>query len=365
MAPGADPLVSSRGRGHHAMCGGPGHLGVASHRPSGRARAPGAQGTARCLHGRAASPLEDVAGTGAGAPRVSAPPGFKPPEPQPLTVTRPGDLPSLLTGSLALLLRLASGVFVLGWTPRFSFEKPEPSKYGLQLGPVTLRDTSPILEGAPRPSEPLVLYEYEASPFCRKVREVAQLLDITVEMRPCPGARVGFAKELEGRGGKMVVPYLVDPNTRSEMYESEDIIDYLLATYGPPADKYDAKALWPMRGTFPLVTGSYAAVARGFAGASRQPDARPDNERMQPLELWGYEASPFVRPVREKLCALCLPHRIVPCSRGSRNRDALIAKTGSRFQVPYLVDPNTGIDLFESPEILEYLDAVYTVPAAG
>ena len=37
------------------------------------------------------------------------------------------------------------------------------------------------------------------------------------------------------------------------------------------------------------------------------------------------------------------------------------AKTGVQFQVPYLVDPNTGVALFESIEIIEYLEAVYTV----
>jgi hypothetical protein len=43
---------------------------------------------------------------------------------------------------------------------------------------------------------------------------------------------------------------------------------------------------------------------RGLPASRRQANARPDNERMIPLELWGYECSPFVRPVREKLCAL-------------------------------------------------------------
>ena len=33
----------------------------------------------------------------------------------------------------------------------------------------------------------------------------------------------------------------------------------------------------------------------------------------------------------------------------------------SAAQVPYLVDPNTGVALFESPEILDYLEEVYTV----
>ena len=68
-----------------------------------------------------------------------------------------------------------------------------------------------------------------------------------------------------------------------------------------------------------------------------------------------------MRPVREKLCALCLRHVVVPTARGSPNRDKLIAKTGVQFQVPYLVDPNTGVELFESPEILDYLEEVYTV----
>ena len=33
-------------------------------------------------------------------------------------------------------------------------------------------------------------------------------------------------------------------------------------------------------------------------------DARADNGVMEPLVLYGYETSPFVRPVREKLCQL-------------------------------------------------------------
>ena len=30
-------------------------------------------------------------------------------------------------------------------------------------------------------------------------------------------------------------------------------------------------------------------------------------------------------------------------------------------QVPFLKDPNTGVELFESPDILDYLEEVYTV----
>ena len=37
-----------------------------------------------------------------------------------------------------------------------------------------------------------------------------------------------------------------------------------------------------------------------------------------------------------------------------------VKQTG-RFQVPYLQDPNTGVNLFESSAILEYLDKQYAV----
>ena len=45
--------------------------------------------------------------------------------------------------------------------------------------------------------------------------------------------------------------------------------------------------------------------------------------------------------------------------RAALNRDKLVAETGYQFQVPFLRDPNTGVELFES-EIIEY-ESVYTV----
>ena len=132
------------------------------------------------------------------------------------------------------------------------------------------------------------------------------------------------------------------------MYESDDICQYLRETYGPAQDAYDPKALWPLTfGPFQLITSTLAAIVRGLPGGQRRADARAGNEERKPLELWGYEASPFVKPVRESLCELTLPHVVVPCSRGSPNRDRMVKETG-RFQVPYLKDPNTGVALFES-----------------
>ncbi len=183
------------------------------------------------------------------------------------------------------------------------------------------------------------------------------MLDLDVICLPCPGARRGFAEELRQVGGKQQVPFLVDPNTAADgMYESDDIIAYLFNEYGP-----GEKAVpWLLKGPFALITCTFAALARGLAGSQLDARARPDATELEPLELWGYEGSPFVRPVRERLNELSLPHLIKYCGRGSAKRDEMVNLTG-RFQVPFLRDPNTAAELFESDAIVKYLDAVYTL----
>merc|ERR1712087_931837 len=102
--------------------------------------------------------------------------------------------------------------------------------------------------------------------------------------------------------------------------------------YGPSPEVFDRKALWTVTNEgFAIATATQAALLRGLPGSKRQSNARPDNEDMIPLEVWGYECSPFVKPVREKLGSLCLPHVMVSCSRGSANRDKMMKETG-RFQ---------------------------------
>jgi glutathione S-transferase len=306
-------------------------------------------------------------------PKVQVPDDFQIPEPKPLTITKGTDLGDFVKSSLAFVLRLGTGAFTLGWKIDSLFFVPpqggdnddddgnSKQYYSLKLGPFSIRDTSTVLTNAPKPDVPLVLYEYDASPFCKRVREMINLLDLTVEYRPCPGARQGkFSDELFERTGRRTVPYLIDPNTGTELFESGDQIEYLLKTYGPTPQDFDRKALWPITfQAFSVYTSTLVAVLREFPASKRQQTARPDNEDMEPLELWGYESSPFVRPVREKLGSLCLPHVMVSCPRGSANRDKMMERTG-RFQVPFLVDPNTGIEMFEGPEIVRYLEAVYT-----
>eukprot|EP00536_Pseudo-nitzschia_multiseries_P005260 jgi/Psemu1/190109/e_gw1.96.97.1 len=320
-------------------------------------------------------------------PVVSAPEGFSAPEAKPLAIDDRADKAKLARNALAFALRLGVGAFCLGWRIEgvgFGNSNDDDNRYRLNLGPVWIRDgTSVEFPDPPKEQQqeqqqhqPLVLYEYDSSPYCKRVRETIQLLDLTVEYRPCPGARQGrFSDELFEATGRKTVPYLYDPNTGEGLFESSDQIEYLLTNYGPAdPSTYDRKALWPITvEPFSVFTSTLCALLLGMPGSHRRSNARPDNELMLPLELWGYESSPFVRNVRETLGELCLPHIMVSCARGSRNRDKLVAKIaaasttteGGRngkgsFQVPFLVDPNTGVQLFESEEIVRYLEEVYT-----
>jgi glutathione S-transferase len=70
------------------------------------------------------------------------------------------------------------------------------------------------------------------------------------------------------------------------------------------------------------------------------------------------EGSPFCRLVREALCELEVPYVQRNVGRGSSHRAAFVARAGKQM-VPYLVDPNTGAAMFESADIVAYLDRTY------
>jgi glutathione S-transferase len=208
---------------------------------------------------------------------------------------------------------------------------------GLAVGPL-----------GPRPEQPLVLYEFESCPFCRKVREGFTALDLEAEIRPCPKGGSRYRDWVIEHGGKAQFPYLVDPNTGKEMYESDAILDYVFERYGAGSPPF------LVRGMLAGPTGSLASGLRLGKGTRVEPSKPP----AQPLELWSFEASPFCRIVREKLCTLELPYRLHNVGRGSPSREAFVARSG-KMQVPYLEDPNTNRAMFESADIVTYLDSTY------
>ncbi len=202
--------------------------------------------------------------------------------------------------------------------------------------------------GGRKPAEPLQLYEFEACPFCRKVREGLTMFDLDATVYPCPrGSR--YRDVVRERGGKSMFPYLVDPNTGREMYESDDILRYLAETYGDGTVPFGLRL-----GPVTALTSSLASAVRPMRGRRARPAATP----AEPLELWSFEESPYCRLVRETLCELTLPYRLHNVGKRSAARPAFEAIAG-RMRVPYLRDPNTGKGLFESADIVAYLETTY------
>jgi glutathione S-transferase len=209
------------------------------------------------------------------------------------------------------------------------------------------------VDQAPRSKSPasrLVLYDFEACPFCRKAREALSHLGLEVEIRPV-GKGSPRREELEQRGGKIMAPYLVDSGTGTEMYESDDIVRYLYTTYGN-GEVPGLQRLGPLND---LLSFGASAVRAGAGLTARVKRTRPP-ERL--LELYNMESSPFCRKVRESLVELDLPYVCKNAPRGSAVRDEL-SERGGKVMVPYLVDPNTGSAMYESEDIVRYLWATY------
>lgn len=203
------------------------------------------------------------------------------------------------------------------------------------------------------PAKPLELYEFEGCPYCKKVRDVLTELDLEYISRACPRGSANRAKVM-ALGGQCQFPFLVDPNSGRSLYESEAIIDYLYATFRSP------------RPTIARLFAPLNTLSAAVASAVRPKGirARPSvSEREQPTELlvlYNFEASPYCKKVRERIHELNLDCHIKNVGKGSARRPELV-ELGGKMLVPYLVDPNTDVAMYESDDILAYLEREYGV----
>lgn len=239
---------------------------------------------------------------------------------------------------------------------------------GTQAHPKALRRES-------QPEHLLKLYDIEPSPYCRLVREVLTELDLDALILPCPKGGKRFRPAAEALGGKQQFPLLHDENTGTVLYESADIIAYLHSQYGSGR----AVRSGPLARAVAVGTSFLSSATQwrpeGILGLAAVPSRAPE----QPLELYSFETSPYSKPVRARLCALEIPYilrntakakltdlgppsfrdHLFKAPKGtSRHRKWLEQHTG-KVQVPYLVDANTGTAMYESADILRYLDSIY------
>lgn len=206
--------------------------------------------------------------------------------------------------------------------------------------------------GPPMPM-PLQLFEFEACPFCRRVREAITELDLSVEVYPCPKGSVRHREMVRKFGGKEQFPFLIDPNTGISLYESGDIVKYLFQQYGNGR----SPSIGLLEST--LLTGWMPTILRAGRGMTLWEKARVDPPPKK-LELFSYENNPYARIVREALCELELPYILQNVGDGSPRIKLLIDVSGSK-EVPYFVDPNTGTQSSDYKKILSYLFNTYSV----
>jgi glutathione S-transferase len=227
-----------------------------------------------------------------------------------------------------------------------------------------------------QPALPLKLYEFEGSPFCRRVREVITMLNLDVEIYPCPKGGQKYRQIVKEKGGKHRFPFLIDENTGDQMYESQAIVHHLFKHYGKKGTTPKKFSNYP---DFPYVSmlATLTNAARGV-WVNKQIIDRPAPKQL--LELWSFEASPYSRLVREVLSELELPYvlhnvpkerwqdvgpavfrlkpgQYIPLPNGKREK--VVGVMGRDIQVPYLVDANTGVKMFESAKIVDYLKKQY------
>lgn len=221
----------------------------------------------------------------------------------------------------------------------------------LPWGSQTLTTAAAMREEKGQPLKTLQLYEFEACPFCRRVREALTELDLSAEVYPCPKGSLKHRAIVRRYGGKEQFPYLMDPNTGVSLYESGDIVKYLFQEYG----NGNNPSLGLLEST--LFTGWVPTILRAGRGMTLWEKAQPELAAER-LELFSYENSQYARIVREALCELELPYILHNAGKGSSKIKTLLQRAGSD-KVPYLIDPNTGVCLDNHKEIISYLFQTY------
>ncbi len=221
-----------------------------------------------------------------------------------------------------------------------------------------------------QPAQFLRLYDREGCASCRMVRQAVTELNLDILVLPIPMGGDRFLPQLRELSGSDQVPYLVDPNTDTQIGGSDQIVEYLFQHY---ANKPSPANLVATDSS--LFRSRMATIVRGSRGL----EVAPSKPAHKHLTLFSFESSPYSRLVRERLCELELQYLLINIGKQQRadvgpanfrlhlgsykplpntKRSQFYAEHGN-VQVPYLLDPNTGADLFESADILDYLNVTY------
>jgi glutathione S-transferase len=225
------------------------------------------------------------------------------------------------------------------------------------------------------PEDDLMLFDRESCSECRSVRQVLTELNLDVIVYPCPEGGVRYKGLLDEVSGAEQLPFLYDKNTETKLTGAEAIVSYLYQQYANKAvpQKYQNSGQ--------SVFESALESSIDWLRVGKGKHVRSSKEAKELLTLYSFESSPFSRPVRESLCELELAYKLINLGKqqsadmgpaafrfhsgpyvpvkGSK-REAFLAQHKD-VMVPFIEDPNSGVDMFESKEILKYLDAEYAL----
>jgi len=184
------------------------------------------------------------------------------------------------------------------------------------------------LKQCKRPAQPLILYQYEACPFCRRVREALSVLKINVIIYPCPrttlaqyGVERGsrYRSEATVIAGKCIFPILVDPNSRGDdsadsrvrgkvVVDSKEIVAYLWNTYGDQAKMPWNYALLGGMNSPPLLLALPSLFRLLPDNGMMKDNSVISKVPKQLLELYSFDGCPYSRLIRERLDCIEMPY---------------------------------------------------------
>ena len=212
------------------------------------------------------------------------------------------------------------------------------------------------------------MYSYEGNQFCRLVREVLSELDIPYELKSAGKGSSKRAELSEITGGSAQCPFLIDPNTDTQMAESKDIIEYLYRKYAmftPPNEilGYISSAITP------LLKPVYKVLAPLQAGSSRKDKSEYDAEIVaakaeiekdiasNKVVIYTYSLSPFCTEALGVLSSLDIDYKemslglewvpFLISDEGAKKRAALGAMTGQTSLPHVFVDGKSIGGLYE------------------
>ena len=218
------------------------------------------------------------------------------------------------------------------------------------------------LETCDRPKSPLILYEFEGCPFCRRVREALSILRVDVIVYPCPRTTMAaygvqessrYRPEATKLTGKCIFPILVDPNQSDStnrngkvIMDSAVIVEYLWLTYGKTANKpWNYSILGKSIPLLLSIPSLYRILPRmGIMKVSHVDTIIPS----QLLQLISYDGCPYSRIIREYLDSHEIPYLL---------KHSLL---DSNTSTPVLIDVNVKKTLTNVNAILHHIQSTYT-----